>query len=77
MDSQTSADTYVNYGGKNMASGAMTFAFLKTIEQLGTNIALKTLVETMRTFLKDNHYDQIPQLSCGQATNIETTLLSL
>jgi hypothetical protein len=77
MDSQTSADAYVNYGGKNMASGAMTFAFLKTIEQQGTNISLKTLIDSMRSFLKNNEYDQIPQLSCGQATNIETTLLQM
>ena len=76
MDSQTSADAYVNYGGKNTNSGAMTFAFLKTIEQLGTNITLKTLIEAMRALLKDNGYDQIPQLSSGKSMDIGTELLA-
>jgi hypothetical protein len=76
MDSQTSADTYVNYGGQNMGSGAMTFAFLTTIERLGTNITLKTLVESMRTILRDNGFTQIPQLSCGQALDINVTTLT-
>lgn len=75
MDSQTSADAYVNYNGKNTNSGAMTFVFLKTIQQLGTNITLKTLIETMRTLLKENGYDQIPQLSSGKAMDIGATVL--
>lgn len=76
-DSQTSADAYVNYNGKNTSSGAMSFAFLKTIEQLGTNISLKTLIEGMRSLLKDNGYDQIPQLSSGKAIDINTLLVPL
>ena len=77
MDSQTSADTYVTYNGKNMASGAMTFSFLKTIGDLGTNIPLKTVFSSMRSLLKDNEYDQIPQLSSGKAIDINTMLLPL
>lgn len=73
-DNQTSADAYVNYNGKNTSSGAMTFAFLKTIQDLGTNISLKTLIETMRSLLKDNGYDQVPQLSSGKAIDINTLL---
>jgi hypothetical protein len=75
MDNQTSADAYVNYNGKNMGSGAMTFSFLKTIQQLGVNITIKTLIETMRLLLKDNGYEQIPQLSSGKEINIDKTTL--
>ena len=74
MDNQTSADAYVNYNGKNINSGAMTFAFLNTIEQFGTNISLKTLIESMRTLLKDNGYDQVPQLSSGKEIDINALL---
>ena len=74
-DSQTSADAYVNYNGQNMGAGAMTFSFLKTIQDLGTNISLKTLIESMRSLLKDNEYDQVPQLSSGKAIDINTLLL--
>ena len=77
MDNQTSADAYVNYNGKDTNSGAMTFAFLKTIQELGTNISLKTLIESMRSLLKDNEYDQVPQLSSGKAIDINTLLVHL
>lgn len=77
MDSQTSADAYVNYNGQNMGSGAMSFSFLETINNKGTNISLKTLIESMRTLLKDNGYEQIPQLSSGKPIDIDTMLLPL
>lgn len=76
-DSQTSADAYVNYNGKNTNSGAMTFSFLNTINQLGTNISLKTLIESMRSLLKDNGYEQIPQLSTGKAIDINSLVVPL
>lgn len=72
-DHQTSADAYVNYNGKNTYAGAMTFCFLKTIQDLGTNITLKTLLQNMRTLLKQNEYAQIPQLSSGTLIDINTT----
>ena len=76
-DTQTSADTYVNLNGTNMASGAMTFSFLKTIHDLGTNIPLKTVFSSMRSLLKDNGYEQVPQLSSGKAIDINTMMLPL
>lgn len=72
-DDQTSADAYVNYNGKNTYAGAMTFSFLKTIQDLGTNITLKTLLQNMRTLLQQNEYSQIPQLSSGTSIDINTT----
>jgi hypothetical protein len=77
LDTQTSADTYVNFNGKNMASGAMTFSFLKTIEDLGTKIPIKTLFSSMRSLLKDNGYEQIPQLSSGKLIDINTMVVPL
>jgi len=76
-DNQTSADTYVNYFNNNINSGAMTFSFLKTIQDLGLNISLKTLIENMRKILKDNGYSQIPQLSSGTLIDINSAVLSL
>ncbi len=75
-DSQTSADTIVNYGGQNIYSGAMTFSFLKTIQELGTKISLKTLLENMRKILKENQYSQIPQLSSGTLIDINNVYIS-
>ena len=76
-DDQTSADTYVNYLNNNINSGAMTYSFLQTIQQLGVNINLKTLIENMRKILKDNGFPQIPQLSSGNQLDISKTMLSL
>lgn len=73
-DRQTSADTVVDYTGKKMYSGAMTYAFLKTIQDLGSNISFKTLIQYMRKILKENGYEQIPQLLSGQELNIDDTI---
>jgi hypothetical protein len=69
-DSQTSADASVNYNGQNIYSGAMTFSFIQTIQDLGTKISFKTLLENMRKILGENGYSQIPQLSSGTLIDI-------
>jgi hypothetical protein len=69
-DNQTSTDAYINYNGKNVFSGAMTFAFLETINILGTKITYKTLLENMRSILLKNDYPQIPQCSSGTLIDI-------
>jgi hypothetical protein len=76
-DNQTSADAYVNYLNKNIYSGAMTYAFLKTINDLGTKITLKTLLTNMRTILRSQYYTQIPQLSSGKLVDINTTYVPI
>lgn len=71
-DSQYSADTVVDYGEKkNMYSGAMTYSFLKTIQDLGVSISFRTLLQNMRKILKEDGYDQIPQLLSGQELNLD------
>lgn len=74
-DNQTSADAYVNYLGSNINAGAMTYSFLKTFQDLGVNISLKTLLTNMRSILKKERYSQIPQLSSGTNININNLLL--
>ena len=74
LDSQTSADAAFLINGKIVYQGAMTNAFLSS---LSPNISLKTLLETMRTTLKNSGFSQIPQLSCGNAVNINTELLDI
>jgi hypothetical protein len=67
-DKQTSDDAFIN----NQNTGAMTFSFIQTIEQYGTSITLKQLVENMRKLLTDNGFQQIPQLSSGKSVDINT-----
>jgi len=67
-DNQTSDDAIIN----NKNTGAMTFSFIQTIEQYGTSITLKQLVENMRKLLTDNGFQQIPQLSSGKSVDINT-----
>ena len=75
-DSQTSTDTIVNLNNKLINSGAMTFAFIQTITDLGTNITLNTLLQNMRQNIKSSGYKQIPQLSSGTNIDINNILLS-
>jgi len=75
-DNQTSADSIVNYNKNVINSGAMTFSFLKTIQDLGTNISFKTLLVNMRKILSENGYSQIPQLSSGISIDINNINIS-
>jgi hypothetical protein len=69
-DKQTSADTVAIINGKEMASGAMTCAFLAMIQQSPN---MQTLVTNMQTFLSTNGYPQKPLLSSGKKVNYSTT----
>ena len=75
-DNQTSEDAYVNFNGKNVFSGAMTFSFLETINTLGTKITYKTLLENMRSILSKNNYPQIPQCSSGTLIDINNLYIN-
>lgn len=76
-DKQTSADVTFNNGRTFINTGAMTLALLETIKNNGPFISLKTLVENMRTFLKNNGLTQIPQLSSGTSVNVDTMMFVL
>jgi hypothetical protein len=75
-DNQTSEDAVISDGTTQSNSGAMTFAFLNTIEQTNSPITFKSLLQTMRTLLSDNGFTQIPQLSSGILTDINTQLVA-
>lgn len=73
-DTELSADTVLD----NQPQGAMTWSFLKTLRILGKEVALTTLLSSMRLLLASNMYNQIPQLSMGRAANpSEVTLQQL
>ena len=76
-DDQTSLDTVINTGKKLINSGAMTYSFLKTIEQEGKNVTVKKLIETMLYKLKERGFEQTPLLSCGNSVDISTVTLDL
>lgn len=66
-DNQYSADAYI----KNKPQGAMTWAFLETLNENNV-LTWKQLVKTMRDKLLISHFDQLPQISCGKKTDIDT-----
>ena len=65
MDSQTSADAFIN----NKSQGAMTWAFLDTLNK-SSSLTWNSLITNMRTSLKTSNYGQIPQLSSGKLLDV-------
>lgn len=70
-DQQTSMDTVAPINGKEMASGAMTYAFLSMIKETAL---MGDLVTKMQAFLRDNGYSQKPLLSCGKKVDYGKTV---
>lgn len=66
-DNQTSADTVVN----GTPRGALTWAFLEALKK-NNNPSWKELLTSMREFLKQNGYPQIPQLSSGKLIDLNS-----
>jgi len=62
-DDQVSQDFYRN----NQPQGAMTWAFLTTLNTFGKTLALSNLLSGMRLLLTSNFLAQIPQLTLGRA----------
>jgi len=58
-DSQTSADAYIN--GKYQ--GALTFGFIKTMDDFNYNFTSKQIITRVKNYLNTNNYPQIPTLS--------------
>jgi metacaspase-1 len=70
-DQQLSMDTVAPINGKDMSSGAMTYAFLTMIKE--TTI-MGDLVSKMNTFLNENGYTQRPLLSSGKLVDYGKTV---
>lgn len=63
-DSQTSADAYIN--GKYQ--GALTFSFLKTMDELDYCFTSKQIIGKLKEYLNQSGYPQIPTLSLSKKT---------
>ena len=70
-DTQTSADAYIN--GKYQ--GALTFSFLKTMDELDYNFTSKQLVSKVKNYLNLNGYPQIPTLSLSNKSLLNELLM--
>jgi len=70
-DNQTSADAYIN----KKFCGAMTYSLLNALNS-NSNPTLLSLLQNMRSYLKNNRYTQVPQLSCGNVSAIEKVFFS-
>ena len=69
-DQQLSMDTVAPVNGKEMASGAMTYAFLSMIKETAI---MGDLVTKMQKILKENGYSQRPLLSSGKLVDYGKT----
>jgi len=69
-DTQTAADTI---DAKRVPTGAMTNALLEVWGKYGMNIKFKYLLWDVRSVLRTNGYEQIPQLSCSNNITISDT----
>lgn len=70
-DTQTSADAFIN--GKYQ--GALTFSFLKTMDELDYNFTSKQLVSRVKKYLNENGYPQIPTLSLSDESLLDELLM--
>ena len=70
-DNQTSADAYIN----NKFQGALTFTFIKTLNDFRYNMTPKQIIERMKNFLKQNGYSQIPTLAMSKKYILNNLLI--
>ncbi|KAL3899156.1 MAG: hypothetical protein SGCHY_002250 [Lobulomycetales sp.] len=67
METQTSADAKI----AGMATGAMSYALLKTIQTKGVNLTYRELLTNLRRILKKKGYTQVPQLTASREVFID------
>lgn len=70
-DEQTSADAWIN----NKFQGALTFTFIKTLDDFRYNMTPKQIMGRMKNFLKQNGYSQIPTLSFSRKEILDCMLM--
>jgi len=71
QDPQTSADAYIN----RQPQGALTYSFLDTMKTGGAAITHEALIRGVRKVLLAGKYDQVPNLSSGQALDLRQPVL--
>lgn len=69
-DNQTSADAYIN----KSYEGAMTWSFLKVLQESNYNISLLDLIKQMRSALASN-FSQIPLLALTDSAHINDVFI--
>ena len=69
-DMQTSADAFIN----NVKQGAMTWSFLKTLNDSQNIISWRQLLTKMRRTLMQNGFNQIPQISSGKIMELDSNV---
>lgn len=69
MDTQTSAEALI----ENKAQGALTWSFIDSINKT-PNCSWRELLKNMRDSLKNNGFEQIPQLSTDSFYDIDSKL---
>jgi len=67
-DEQTSADAMID----NNYSGAMSWAFIKSLKDCNFDVNMKNLIINMNKLMKDNKYSQIPTLSSTKYEILQT-----
>ena len=73
-DNQVSMDSVIN----NKNAGALTYSFLQSLQNYNNeNITCKTLLNSIRNILKENNYEQVPQLASGKLINIDNENINL
>jgi hypothetical protein len=70
-DDQTSADAFIN----KKYCGAMTYSLLNALNS-NSKPTLLSLLQNMRSYLKNNRYTQVPQLACGNVSAIDKVFFS-
>jgi hypothetical protein len=68
QDPQTSADAWEE--GK--FQGAMTYSFLRALEECGSRARYEDLIKRIRAILKEKGYSQLPSLSAGKPLNLRS-----
>jgi hypothetical protein len=69
-DTQTSADAIIN----NIDQGAMTWSFLKSLNDASNNITWRQLITNMRNNLKTAKFNQLPQISSGNIMELDAKI---
>jgi len=73
QDTQTSADVQAGSMGAAKAAGAMTTAFRHCVNP---SISCEDLLVGMRSFLKQNRYEQVPQMSSEQFMQMDSSFVN-
>jgi hypothetical protein len=58
-----------------MFQGAMTWAFLKSLNDASNKITWRQLIINMRNNLKEKGYSQIPQISSGSIIELDSPVV--